>query len=343
MKRHLIIKPSSIGDVIMAIPGVESLKRHQGGEIWWVCGQAVAPILERYEFIDKIIVFDEEKFFKGSPLDRFSELVRVWRSLAGRSFDTYAILQFNPKYQVIGMLSRSSRKIFLKRGDRTRDLIHGRSQSDEFARILLGKDGPLPERTVPLLFSGLTPRPSSSRMKVGIAPGGARNLVRDSPLRRWPLQYYVDLAKLLLEHGYEVILVGSASDRWTLPAFENCPVTDRLGSHSLVESIELIAQLDVMVTHDTGILHMAGLTETPIVALFGPTAPWEFLPNRNHVTCFWGGEGLACRPCYDGRSLPDGCPDQACLKSTRPDMVFQSVENFVLSDSRRHSAANASA
>lgn len=308
----------------MTIPAVERLKKDRGGEIWWICGEMVAPILARYNFIDKIIPVNEKKLFRGTLWTRLSELFRIWGLIAGVTFDTYAVLKYDPRYRLIGLPVRSRRRVILKKEDRMNDVIRGRAKTDEFTRLLLGLDGPITQRIQPLPLPGLQARSQQTR-RVGIVPGGAKNLLNDSPLRRWPLDNYLALTKLLIKNGFDVFLMGAQSDRWTLPTFERLPVVDRMGSLSLVESIELIASLNVCVTHDTGVLHMAGLTQTPIVALFGPTSPREFLPNREDIICHWGGENLACRPCYDGRALPEECAGHFCMREITPDMVFSSV------------------
>jgi heptosyltransferase-2 len=308
----------------MTIPGVEALKRAKGGEIWWICGETVKPILDRYPFIDKTIAVNEEKLFHGNPLQRTTELLGVWKTLLRKRFDTVAVLQYDPRYRMISLPTRASRNISLERGDRSSEVIRGRNMTDEFARILLQKDGPIPERTRPIMMPGLSCKPNRTR-KVGMVPGGAKNMFRDSPLRRWPVKNYAALARLFAASGFAVTLLGSKSDRWALDAFSDIDFEDNLGTLPLTGSIELIAELDAVITHDTGILHMAALTETPIVALFGPTAPWEFLPNRKNITCIWGGAGIACRPCYNGTSLPADCQSHLCMESLEPQTVLQTT------------------
>ncbi len=318
------MKPSAIGDVILTIPSVEAFKKSAGGEIWWVCGETSAPILSRYKFVDRIILLNERKLFRGTPLQRAAELLRIWRSLIGVRFETYAVLQYDIRYRLIGLPVRAANTLFLKRGDRASEAIRGRSTTDEFARLLMRSDGDIACRTRPIPMPGIALRGRNPKL-VGLVPGGAKNLVNDSPLRRWPLDYYVDLAKLLIQEGYRVSLVGADSDRWTLPAFENIPITENLGALSITQSVELIADMEVVVTHDTGLLHMAGLTETPIVAIFGPTTPREVLPNRKDIACLWGGENLACRPCYDGQTLPKECLTHSCMRAITPPMAFQAI------------------
>ena len=65
-----------------------------------------------------------------------------------------------------------------------------------------------------------------------------------------------------------------------------------------------------------------------IVAIFGPTDPRGRLPQRHNTVALWGGEGFACRPCYDGRDYAP-CPSNACVQQITPSMVFNEVETLL--------------
>ena len=156
--------------------------------------------------------------------------------------------------------------------------------------------------------------------RVVLVPAGARNLLRDDALRRWPIEHYVALAEQLLETGCEVVLAGGPDDRWASAYFGTLATrarfpgfTDAIGTLSLTETLGLLDTAMVTVTHDTGPLHLAGITATDIVTIFGPTDPHGRLPQRAGCVAIWGGEGFACRPCYDGRDYAP-CPHNGCME-----------------------------
>jgi heptosyltransferase-2 len=69
-------------------------------------------------------------------------------------------------------------------------------------------------------------------------------------------------------------------------------------------------------------MHVAVLAGTPLVALFGPTDPrWFIDDTRKSTRVLWGGENLACRPCYDGKNFAP-CTDNLCLKSISAGQVY---------------------
>jgi heptosyltransferase-2 len=159
-----------------------------------------------------------------------------------------------------------------------------------------------------------------------IAPAGARNLKSDDHLRRWPAELYVTLTELLLARNLEVTLIGGPDDVWILPHFEsllssNPSLTSQIGKLKLPQTLALMDASDLLITHDTGPLHMAGITHASIVAIFGPTDPRGRLPQRPGTVALWGGEGFACRPCYDGHTFAD-CPSNDCMRQITPAMVL---------------------
>ena len=222
---------------------------------------------------------------------------------------------------------RAGRKLTLSHTRRERRLLPGRHHTDEFARILLAApDGLLPTQLAPVRPGRLpaSPLARGARPRVLLVPAGARNLLADDALRRWPAENYLALAGMLVAQGVEVVLVGGPGDAWVQPLFAGVAVTDLIGALSLPETVALMEGADVVVTHDTGPLHLAGITGVGIVTLFGPTDPRGRLPQRPGVVALWGGEGFACRPCYDAHSFP-ACPANDCMRQLTPEMVLGEV------------------
>jgi heptosyltransferase-2 len=159
---------------------------------------------------------------------------------------------------------------------------------------------------------------------VALVPGGARNPLREDVLKRWPLPSYAALARKLSANNCSVVLVGGPQDAWVREGFAGLPgVTDAIGSTTVDNVLDLFAACDAVVTHDTGPMHLADLAGARLVALFGPTSPYEKGPLRP-ARILWGGEGLACRPCYDGVDYAP-CRDNRCLQTLTPERVCDTV------------------
>ena len=344
MRRVLLVKPGAIGDVIMLLPAAYALHQ-QGLRVEWICGTTMAPVLRLYPWI-KPIVIDEAVFLRGSIGARVRNLLRLWphlwSSLLGERYELIATVYYDPRYRLLTLPTRAVRRVQLSRTDRARKLLPGRHHTDEFARILLGwPDDVRPRPLAPVMPPILPPSPRArrgDRPRVLLVPGGARNLLRDDALRRWPTENYAEVARGLLQAGCEVLLSGGPDDRWVREAFAGLAVEDLIGEFSLVETLGLMHDCDVVLTHDTGPLHLAGLTSAGIVAIFGPTDPRGRLPQRAGTVALWGGEGFACRPCYDGQSYAV-CHRNECMEQVTPSMVLAEVHQMLGAQARGEAPA----
>lgn len=334
-KRVLIAKLGAIGDVVMTIPAAYALHR-EGYVVDWLCSELVAPVLGLYPWIN-ILAADERALLRAGNVTRLRAMAALWRRLAGRRYDLCATLYYDSRYRLLTAPIRAERRVTLSRSDRRFKLLDGRHHTDEYARILLGRhDSEMPQQLAPISASGLPAPPLSrdaERQRVVIVPAGARNALRDDALRRWPIESYVELAATLSSRGIEVVLSGGPEDTWASAAFANLDVTDLIGKLSLLETLALMESAEVTVTHDTGPLHLAGITSTAIVTIFGPTDPYGRLPQRANCVALWGGEGFACRPCYDGRDYAP-CSHNGCVRQITPAMVLGELERML--DARRN-------
>jgi heptosyltransferase II len=326
-KRVLILKFGAIGDCIMTLPGAYAM--HEAGyAVDWVCGQAVAPVLALYPWIN-LHVIDDRALLRGGVAERSRAMFGLWSIITKNTYDTCATLYYDSRYKLLTLPVRARRKVMLSKVDRATMLLPGRHHTDEFARILMGReDGETPSQLAPTRVPALPSSPLArieGKTRIVLVPGGARNMMRDDALRRWPVESYVALAELLIARGFEVVLCGGPDDAWTSPSFAALSVTDLTGKLSLVETLALLDSADVTVTHDTGPLHLAGITRTGLVTIFGPTDPHGRLPQRTGCVALWGGEGFACRPCYDGRDYAP-CSHNGCVRQISPPAVLEQVE-----------------
>ena len=327
-RRALIVKLGAIGDVVMAIPAAYAM--HQRGyAVEWICGEGAAPVLRLYPWI-RVIEVSERALLRGSLIEQTRAMVDAWRKICGRRYDLCATLYYDARYALLALPVRASRRVRLSGKGRETAALAERHFTDEYARLLQADaDGERPAQLAPVPAEGLTKAAlGDGSRRVMLVPAGARNLLRDNPLRRWPLDRYVELAKRLIERGCEVALLGGPDDGWASESFAGVPVTDHIGRLSLVESLAMLSSAAVTVTHDTGPLHLAGITQTAIVAIFGPTNPNRFMPARENCVALWGGEGFACRPCYDGREFAP-CTNNGCVQQITVEMVLGEVEKML--------------
>ncbi len=314
-----------------------------GYAIDWLASEAVAPVLRLYPWIH-VIAVDEPRLLRGSPRERVGGMLRLWRTLGRNTrrhggYDLVATLYYDSRYRLLSWFVPTRRRVRLSRTNRRFELLPGRHHTDEYARILTGRpDAETPFQLAPVPVPHLPPPPlprQGGRIRIVLVPGGARNVLRDDALRRWPVESYVALAEALLARGFEVVLAGGPDDRWVVPSFAELAMdapagvfSDQIGALSLGGTLALLGSAEVTVTHDTGPLHLAGLTGTGIVALFGPTDPHGRMPRRSNSVAIWGGEGFACRPCYDGREYAP-CPENGCIRQITAALVLAEIETLL--------------
>jgi heptosyltransferase-2 len=251
----------------------------------------------------------------------------LWTRLAAGRFDRVLLLHVDWRYRAIVAGVPWLRVDALTRRKHGAMIpVPGRWMGDECVRLFDGNDhqGPIDRRfDLADLRAKVVPMEVGDRTVV-LVPGGAANVLRTNDIRRWPATHYRELAQRLIEAGFDVVLAGGPDDAWVLPAFDGVAVRSMVGSLTLVETLSLLRAAALVVSHDTGPMHLARLVRAPLLALFGPTMPAQFLSIDPTVTVLWGGEFLACRPCYDGREFAR-CANNICLGSLSPEMVFDAA------------------
>lgn len=339
----LIVKLSAIGDVAMALPMVSALRsQHPGCRIAWLCGASTRALLDCVGGIDELIVANDRALLAGSRRAQIAATLAIWRQLAGRRFDLVLTAHADPRYRRLTQPVRAAVRRTLAPAKGNRGSVPGRYHGDEYVRLVTAVDDyrarsfpepPIDAALSPDLRTLLAARNRAGLPLVALAPGGARNVARDNPLRRWPLVSYGALAGLLSARGFLIVLVGADSDAWTREAFAPLATIDLIGRTSLPELIALFRACAAVVTHDSGPLHLARLAGAPRVGLFGPTDPAAFMGDRERAIVLWPGRDMACGPCYDGRDFAP-CADNVCMQRITPKAVLDAVLDVVASGRR---------
>lgn len=328
----LIVKIGAIGDVVMCLPVVSRIReKHPQAKITWLCGSVVAPFLSRFSEIDKLIVVEESKIFGAGIASRAGEILRIWKTFAGLHFDETLYFYYSDLYKILTLPVRTGTvKRFNKNPDHRIRPVPARHHTFEYLSVLEGETTAEPIRFrypdyafKPEDFWPLEELKNRTNL-IAISCGGAKNFLRSDDLRRWPVEHYHQLAQMLSDKGYTLILTGAASDAWVSGHFADVEHQNFIGKLNLNEFLALLSLCRLMITHDSGPLHLADIAGIPSIGLFGPTNPGDFRSLHPESKYLWGGENLACRPCYDGRTYAP-CTDNICMKAISPDSVFSEI------------------
>lgn len=339
MKRIAILKLGAIGDVVMALPLLEALRRrHPDCQVDWLVGTVAAPVLRAVDDpLLRVIEVQERPIYKGSAPVKLRAILALWRSLGITTYDRVLIGNADPRYGLLVLPWRGPRRWFRPSG-KERGVVPGRHHSAEYVRLLLGDDD---SRLEPPVFPALRiPSPPSEIASalealardgaalVAISPAGARNTMREEGLRRWTTEGYRAAMTSLRDRGHKLVLVGGPGDEWARDAFGDLCDLDLVAKADLSGFLGILAKVDVLVTHDSGPLHLADLAGTPVLGIFGPTAASEKRPIASPHVVLTTGKFLPCQPCYDGHSYAE-CARPLCMTTLEPRQVVDAVEALV--------------
>jgi heptosyltransferase-1 len=332
--RLLLVKLSSFGDVLHTLPTLEALRAaYPRALITWLVEAAYAPLLAGHPALDEVWVAPRLRpgqLFRGANAARLMTLLQQLRT---QSFDLVVDVQGLLKSAVWVALAKSPRKVGY---DRTRELSY---------LALTERVPPFdPEahavRRYLNLAHYLGAPPALPRFRLGLdAKADSAALLpaaADRPLavlhpgarwasKLWPASSWACLAEWLHGRGLQVAITGSAADQKlaaTIIGPSRAPLVNLAGSTSLAQLAAILRTTRLAVTTDTGAMHLAAALGTPVVALFGPTAPWRTGPfGAGHEVVRLG---LECSPCFRRR-----CPEPRCLHELSPELVEAACEKIL--------------
>lgn len=316
-----MVKIGAIGDFCMAVPAMRICSEECSTLV--VTGKLCRDLARRH--VPKAVVADisERCITRSGVFQLPIAVVAVWRKLLAHKPTVAYVLHRNWMYIIFvlpAVLFGCKIRVLSERG---RSLVPGRNHRFEYLRFVGAcRDDTFICASVRLVKDSLTL--PVARAQVVLCPGGARNTLREDSIRRWPLERYIELARRIIAKDIDVIIAGAESDRQFIEAFGELKVQLAIGGHDLPSFIEFLSCKDVLVTHDSGPLHLAGLAGCSIVAIFGPTNPSEKVPLASNVTALWKGPSLTCCPCYDGRTYAH-CGHKMCLQEITVEMVEEAV------------------
>lgn len=329
----LILKPSSLGDVVQALPVLRLLRLHfDSAEIYWWVATPLAGLIEEDRDLTGIFRFDRKRW--ASPL-RWHEALQSLSAMRSHRFDWVIDLQ--------GLL-RSGVVSWLSGGEFCVGVEDPREGAPAFYDLAVGRPSPSAHAVdwylevvrrigVPTnrAFEWIPSRmgvqktirekwPVSGFRWVGLQPG-ARWMNK-----RWPIPHFVVLATRLLREfeDLRIVVFGGEDDRSLGQAIrqacgEKC--LDLTGKTSLSETVEWLRLCSVLVTNDTGPMHMAAAVGTSVVGLFGPTDPHRTGPYGQIEKVMR--IPIECAPCMKSTCAHE--EPMACLARLSPDVAFGEV------------------
>jgi lipopolysaccharide heptosyltransferase II len=346
-KRILVIRLDLIGDLVLSLSVVHLLKRtYPDAEIDLLALPSSAKIATSDPDLSEIIAYDPNIWRRPQALLR----LRNWRALRAlrkrlhaRQYDL-AMSVFGNWAAMLAVVSGAPRRIGFAgeayAGFLT-DSVPGRHWEDpsiplheaDYCLQLTQKAGAniSPDDRIPHLTVDPQARLEIEQLLLqeGIQPGSkliaCHVSSNNGQAKRWPVPYWAILIdRLIHEDGDRVVLTGAAND---LPLIElilrrthERPI-NLAGKTSLTQLAALLQRADILITGDSGPMHIAAAVGAPLIAIHGPTNPAHSGPLSPKATVLRS--DIWCSPCYDAKS-PADCRffTTQCMKNITPDQVI---------------------
>jgi heptosyltransferase-1 len=334
----LILKPSSLGDVIQALPVLRLLKLHfRAADIYWWIDSGLAPLLEGDPDLAGIVRFERRRWV--SPAN-WPEMFCSIQWLRAQQFDWVIDLQGLLRSGIFAWLSRGKFLVGLdnlREGREGARLFYdlavraprGTHSVGRYLSVLPALGVPaeaafqwLPERPqIAAAVKAKWPELAAVSRWIAIQPGARWDT------KRWPVENYTQLVRLLAQKYPDArFAVFGGADERPFGEIISFVAPERIlnlsGKTSLQEMVECLRLCELMITNDTGPMHVAAALGVPLIALFGPTDPHSTGPYGQLENVIR--TGLPCSPCFNS-SCRWSNPLE-CLTAISPARVFEFAE-----------------
>lgn len=316
----LIIRFSSFGDIVQAMSVVDDLYlAYRNPQVYWLVRSDLAKI-PAFDKRLNVLNFDRKSGFSG--------LLKLAKELREQNFD----IVYDAHFSLRSRLLRFLIKPFPFFGPKW--IVRGK---ERFKRFLLFK---LRINKFPKPYKGMSSYRAPLK-KIGINHGESKVVKWDIqpieefknkivlcpsaawPMKRWPIDHWKKLVELL--KGEEILILGGPEDLFCeeIKNVANVRVKNLAGKLSLLDSCRVVSGAKIVISADTGLIHVADTLGVKGISLMGPTA-FGFCSNTNIKTLE---VDLPCRPCTkDGRGNCSQDIYQKCMVEITPQGVFNEIQ-----------------
>ena len=332
----LIVGPAWVGDMVMAQCLFKLLKEREPTVTIDVLAPAWSlPLLARMPEVSSTIAM---------PIDhgqlKLLSRYRLGKSLHAKKYDQAIILPNSFKSALIPFFANIPKRtgwigemrFFILNDARCLDKKRYPLMIERFIALGLPRNAILPkEYPLPALQISSNSQSATltrfqltkpARPVLALCPGA-----EFGPAKRWPENYYAEIANAKSSEGWDVWLFGSEKDRTVTDDImkltqQRC--IDFAGRTTLEEAIDLLALSSVVVSNDSGLMHVSAALKKPLVAIYGPT-PAGFTPPLNVQSQILT-LALDCQPC-----LQRTCPlkHHRCMLDLKPALVLNAISKVI--------------
>ncbi|GAB4339722.1 MAG: glycosyltransferase family 9 protein [Candidatus Abyssubacteria bacterium] len=345
VRKVLVIKFWGMGSIVLAAPALEKLKKkYPGCRIFFLTFDGNRDICRMIPSIDEILTIRIDSNMATFIRDTLSILHRVRRE----KFDFVADLEFFTRFSaLITFLTRARVKAGFHAWETYRGNLHDIRipfnyywhVSDNFVNLAIAGDPSEGERVLPRLVvphdsevwvsQFLTTKGVSPRELLVVLNPNAGELALE---RRWPRETFARLIRILEDrYAARLFLIGSKSEREynadILREAGTVKADNLAGGLSIVRLAALFLRANLVITNDSGPLHIACAVGTPTISFFGPETPVLYGPQGDGHHVFF--RNISCSPCINVHNTKTvrcrrGHPE--CLARITVEDVLDAVE-----------------
>ena len=335
MKKILVIGPSWVGDAMLVQPMLLRLRqRHPDCRIDVLAPPWTAVLHRAMPEVHDVII---NPFPHGAL--QLGARYRLGKQLRGAHYDQAIVLPNSLKSALAPFFARIPQRTGFV-GEMRYGLLNDARKLDKtilplmverFAQLAEDAGGTIPRPLANPRLAIPAAQRDATLQKLGLTleqpvavfcPGAEYG-----PAKRWPVAYFADIAQRLHQQGYAVWLIGSGKDK---------PVADEInqlalghcnnlcGSTDLGDALALLSCARLVISNDSGLMHLAAALDRPLLALFGSSSP-QFTPPLSDKAEVVKLE-IKCSPCFK-RECPLGHFN--CMMQLTPDLVWDKAQRLI--------------
>jgi heptosyltransferase-2 len=321
-QKILIVRLSSLGDILLTTPLIRSLKKvNPKLEIHFLLREEYQDVLINNPHLSKLITIKREEAVQKTKnilsQNKYDFVIDLQNNLRSRSLTSGLNC---PK---VRFKKLSLQKILLVKF-KINKLSNAPPIPERYASVI--NDLKLDDEGHDLFTNN---RPSNSLVEltnlIGFCPGSRHYT------KMWPKEYYIELGKRLTQSGFNVVLFGGKDDQKTCEEISSniSECVNLCNDNDILQTAADMKMCRAIVCNDSGLMHTACAVKVPVIAIFGSTVKeFGFFPYRSK-NLILENKSLSCRPCsHIGRS---SCPKHhfKCMKEITPQLVYNSLLNFI--------------
>lgn len=299
----LVIDFGQLGDVVLSLPALRAIReKFPRARITVAVGKPAAPVVELSGYADATIPVDRVALRDGSKPLSVIRIIKLVQEVRRREFDFVIDLHSLSETNLLGFFSGASKRLYARRPGRSLDFLANfqtrppvedtrqeRHAVDRYLDVLQPLGIRNAERAPRLRTRAEDDKAVEAMLKkvkadagaplIGLFPGAGH------PSRRWPLARFAELADMLMRNDEVRILVFAGPEEREMVAEVKASfprstlIFDRL---SIPQLASMMARLSVLISNDTGPMHIAAAVGSSVVLLLDRRAPHSYLPIEGH-------------------------------------------------------------